>query len=515
MLRRLHRLRSVLGSSLVFRGAWPRHRSECRSGWRSGCHALSIGFLLLGALSAPPVAGQQGSGPANDVPRLEEGLKKRAAALRDRALGDEVAYRFVEELTTEVGARFAGTESDRRAVDWAVRKLEALGFDNVRAEAVQVPRWVRGHAKGEIVAPYPQPVALIALGGSDGTPDGGLEAEVLEVADLADLEARSAAEVQGKIVYISQRMRRTPDGTGYGEAVGKRVTGASKAAALGAVAVLIRSAGTDNNRFGHTGTMRYADGVRRIPAAALSNPDADTLSRQVASGKTVRFRLDLGARHLDPVMSANVIAEVVGREAPDEIVLLAAHLDSWDVGTGAHDDASGCGIVSAAAHLIAQMPQRPRRTLRVFLAANEEFGLSGARAYAERHADTLAQHVAAFESDLGGDRVRVMRSRVAPGALPLVEEIADLLAPLGIEYESNEARGGADLSPLRPHGVPLFDLSQDASRYFDLHHTENDTFDKIDPEQLAQNVAAYATLAYVLAEVEADFRPMPELEPRR
>ncbi len=475
--------------------------------------AAAPGAAAPGA--AAPGAAAPGAAAPNDAQGLDEDLKERASELRDRALGDEVAYLFVEQLTTEVGSRFAGTASDRRGVEWALRKLEALGFDNVRAEPVEVPRWVRGHARGEIVAPYPQAVALIALGGSDGTPDGGIEAEVLEVADMEDLATRDAAEVAGKIVFISQRMRRTPDGTGYGEAVGKRVTGASKAAALGAVAVLIRSAGTDYNRLGHTGTMRYADDGRRIPAAALSNPDADTLSRQMASGKTVRFRLDLGSRHLDPVMSANVIGEIVGREAPDEIVLLAAHLDSWDVGTGAVDDASGCGIITAAAHLIGQLPQRPRRTLRVFLAANEEFGLSGARAYAERHADTLAQHIAGFESDLGADRVRVMRSRVAPDAIPLVEDIAELLAPLGIEYENNEARGGADLSPLRPHGVPLFDLPQDASRYFDLHHTDNDTFDKIDPEQLAQNVAAYATLAYILAEVKEDFRPAPEFEPRR
>lgn len=460
--------------------------------------------VLSMVLLASPMAGQG----------LDEEMKRRAGELRDRALQDDLAYRFTEQLTTEVGARFAGSDGDRRGVEWAVRKLEALGFDNVRAEPVEVPRWVRGHARGEILAPFPQGVELIALGGSVGTAEGGLEAEVVEVADLEALGQLDASEVDGKIVFISQRMRRTDDGRGYGEAVGKRVRGAAAAAELGAAAVLIRSVGTDDNRLGHTGTMRYGEDGRRIPAAALSNPDADTLSRQVASGKTVRFRLDLGSRHLDPVMSANVIGEIVGREAPEDIVLLAAHLDSWDVGTGAVDDASGCGVITAAAHLIGQLDQRPRRTLRVFLAANEEFGLSGARAYGERYASAMEQHVAGFESDLGADRVRAFRSRVNDEALPLVMDIFELLEPLGIIYEGNEARGGADLLPLRTHGVPLFDLAQDASRYFDLHHTDNDTFDKIDPEQLAQNVAAYATLAWILAEVDEDFRPTPPFEPR-
>lgn len=480
-------------------------RADRRTTWR----ALGLSVLLLAVGSVGSIATAVAAEPPS--PGLDDALKERAAQLRDRALGDEVGYRFVEELTTEVGPRFAGTEGDRRGVEWAVRKLESLGFDKVRAEPVEVPRWVRGHAHGEIVAPYPQPVALIALGGSDGTPQGGIEAEVLEAVDLDALAALDVSQVEGRIVFISQRMQRTPDGTGYGNAVGKRVIGASKAAELGAVAVLIRSAGTDNNRHGHTGTMRYADGVRRIPAAALSNPDADILSRQVASGKVVRFRLDLGARNLDPVMSASVIGEITGREKPDEIVLLAAHLDSWDVGTGAVDDGAGCAIITAAARLIGQLPEKPRRTIRVFLAANEEFGISGARAYAEKYGDTVAQHIAGFESDLGADRVRVLRSRVSPEALPWVEDVAELLAPLGIEYENNEAYGGADLSPLRPLGVPLFDLSQDASRYFDLHHTENDTFDKIDPEQLAQNIAAYATLAYVLAEGDMELRPVPEV----
>lgn len=468
--------------------------------------AACVVLFGIGNVVAAQDAASNGDGT------VDTAIIERAAELRDRALEDDLAYRFVSQLTTEVGHRFAGSDGDRRGVAWAWAKLEELGFENVRGEPVEVPRWIRGEAHGWIVAPFPQEVKLIALGGSVGTEHGGIEAEILQVDDLDALEALDAAQVEGKIVFIRQRMERTHDGTGYRNAVGKRVRGAAVAAERGAAAVLIRSVGTDNDRIGHTGTMRYAEDGRRIPAVALSNPDADTLERVVASGKPVRFRLDLTSRHLDPVMSANVIGEIVGREAPEEIVLLACHLDSWDVGTGAVDDGSGCGTVTAAAYLIGQLPQKPRRTIRVLLAANEEFGLSGARAYGEQHKDALAQHIAGVESDLGADNVITMRSKVSEETLPVVQQIAQLLEPLGVEYEGNTARGGADLRPLRENDVPLFDLQQDASRYFDLHHTDNDTLDKIDPEQHAQNVAAFVALAYVVADSEVDFRPVPSAE---
>ncbi len=431
-----------------------------------------------------------------------------AAALRDQALRDSDAYGFIAGLTTEVGPRPAGSVNDRKAVAWATKKLREMGLE-ARTEEVTVPHWVRGKAAGRIVAPYPHHVELVALGGSVGTPEGGIVAEVIEVEGITELEALAPADVAGKIVFFNRRMQRHPEGAGYRPAVEARGSGPAKAAPLGAVAVLIRSAGTSTHRFGHTGGTRYLDDVKRIPAAALSNTDADLLAAQIASGKPVRFHLELGCRTLPDEISANVIGEVRGREKPEEIVLLAAHLDSWDLGTGAIDDGAGCAIVSEAARLIAALPRAPRRTIRVFLAANEEFGLSGARAYGALHADELVRHTAAIESDLGVGKVSVFRSLVAEDRMPLVRDIAQLLAPLGITHTETPAFGGADLRPLRPARVPFFDLPQDATHYFDYHHTADDTLDKLSAEDLKQNVAAYVTLAYVLAETDQSLGRAP------
>jgi len=445
-----------------------------------------------------------------------------AAALRDSAMQGTRAFEIVRSLTLETGPRPAGSAGDRAAVEWGVRKLKELGFQNVRAEKVTVPHWVRGAESGEIVSPWPQPVILAALGGSVGTPEGGIEAEVVQVPDVAALEgmdAVTAARVKGKIVFINRRMERAKDGSGYGPAVAGRGRGAIAAGKLGAAAVLIRSVGTDNNRTPHTGAMRYEDGVPRIPAAALSNPDADTLEGQLGiaekSGKPVVFRLKLGAHLLPDGESANVIGEIPGREKPEEIVLLGGHLDSWDLGTGAIDDGAGCAIMIEAARRIGELPQHPRRTVRVILFANEEFGLSGGRAYAEKYAADLPRHILAGESDFGSGRVWQADSRVAPEALPLFDEIAKLLAPIGVERGDNESGGGADLSPLAPAGVPVVGLSQDGTWYFDWHHTANDTLDKIDARDLDQNVAAWAALAYAVAEMPGNFGKAPEPAPRR
>lgn len=485
---------------------------------RSYLVIASVLILSTAVVGAWTLRADDSSGPGFGTITPE--VAATAAALRDRALGDARAWSFVEGLTVEVGPRFAGTAADRRAVEWARTTLESWQLDNVRSEPVTVPRWQRGDAAGEILAPYPQPVVLVALGGSVGTPEQGIDAEVLRVGSLAELDALADEGAAGKIVFVDERMQRSRDGRGYGAAVAKRVAGASLAAKKGAAALLIRSAGTSSSRIAHTGTMRYEDGVRRIPAAALSNADADLLAAQIARGKTARFRLRLGARDAGEAESANVIAEVIGREKPDEIIVLAAHLDSWDVGTGAVDDGAGCAIMAAAAKLIAELPRRPRRTIRVLLTANEEFGLSGALAYGERYADAMDQHVAGLEADFGSGRVWVMRSGLdaaaSPHATGFAEDAARLLAPLGIELEDGPAFGGADLRPLRQAGVPVFDLSQDGSLYFDVHHTIDDTLDKVDPEALAQNVAAYATLAYLIADFAGDLgRAQVPPPPRR
>lgn len=467
----------------------------------------SLAVLLLSLLA--PAAACLAAEPAAS-PGLSEAIRSTSASLRDAAMKGTRAYDLVRSLTTEVGPRPAGSEGDRRAVEWALRTMRELGFQNVRAEKVPVPHWEIGEGKGEITAPWPQPVVLVALGGSIGTPEGGIEAEVVEAPSVQDLEKMDPARVEGRIVFISKRMERRRDGSGYGQAVGGRSRGAIVAGRLGAAALIIRSVGTDNNRTPHTGAMRYEEGVPRIPAAALSNPDADLLEAQLRSGKPVRFRLTLNSRYLPETESANVIGEIPGREKPEEVVLLGCHLDSWHLGTGAVDDAAGCAIVMEAARRVGELKQRPRRTIRVVLYANEEFGLSGARGYAEKYAGDLSRHVLAGEADFGAGRVLSIDSAVDPAALPLFDEIARLVAPLGIERGTNEAGGGADLSTLHPARVPMVDLNQDATHYFDWHHTANDTLDKVDPKDLDQNVAAWAAVAYAVAEVERDFGRSPE-----
>lgn len=471
---------------------------------------MPLSFAVRGPLASALLLLSAGACLAQ-APAVPDAVRATATTLHKEALAGTQAFDIVRGLTVEAGPRLAGSKGDAAAVVWGVRTLKELGFSNVRAEKVTVPHWERGAESGEITAPYPQPVVLAALGGSVGTPEAGITAPVIEVAGLDALAGIDPATVKGKIVFFNTRMERTKDGSGYGRAVGVRGAGASRAAKLGAVAVLIRSIGTDNNRTPHTGAMRYEEGVERIPAAALSNPDADLLAAQVATGKPVTFRLKLGARYFPDAESANVIGEIPGREKPEEIVLLGCHLDSWDLGTGAVDDGAGCAIMIEAARRIGKLPQKPRRTVRVVLFANEEFGLSGARAYAAAHQAELAKHVLAGESDFGSGRVWRIASRVDPAALPVIAALAGLL---GVEQGNNEAGGGADLGPLRPGRVPVVSLAQDGTYYFDLHHTANDTLDKIDPQDLDQNVASWAAVAYVAAEMAGDFGRAPEGQPR-
>ena len=428
-----------------------------------------------------------------------------AGALRDRALSGTSAYEHVTSLVTEVGPRSAGSSGDAAAVRWALNKLGSLGFSQVRSQDVLVPRWVRGHAEVTLAGPNAQSLVAVALGGSVGTSDEGVEAQVLEVASLDALNALPATTVGGKIVFINQRMERTRDGAGYGATVRNRAEGPSAAGHLGAAALLIRSVGTSDQRHGHTGSLNYRVDAPRIPALALSNPDADQLARWLKPGKPVRVRVKSTARELPSSWSANVIGEIPGSERPNEVVLLGAHLDSWDLGQGAIDDGAGVAIVVEAARLIGRLERKPARTVRVVLFVNEEFGLSGAREYARLVGDEAARHVLAVEADLGAGAVWRIQSKVAPDAVPAVDAIREALKPLALEAGNNEARGGSDLRPLHALGVPILDLSQDATNYFDVHHTVNDTLLQIDPKTLNQVVAAYAVTAYLAASKNGDF----------
>jgi Zn-dependent M28 family amino/carboxypeptidase len=372
-----------------------------------------------------------------------------------------------------------------------------------------VPRWIRGEARAEITAPWPQTLAVAALGGSIATPAEGIEAEVVPVTTLDELKAQPRERIAGRIVFFTARMERSRDGGGYGKTVPPRGSGAAEAAKLGAVAMVMRPAGTSTSRTPHTGAQRYADGIPPIPAFALSNPDADLLEQQLASGQTVRLKLSNTSRWDGEAQSANVIGEIPGRSHKDEVIVLGAHLDSWDLGTGAHDDATGVGIITAAAKLIADSKHRPKRTIRVVFYANEEFGLSGAKAYAAKYQDTIDKHVLGLESDLGAFRPYGLTARVAPDKLPLARTIQSVLEPLGVAYLGTEASGGADVGQLRPLGMPVMDVKTDAEPYFDLHHTANDTFDKVDPQLVRLNVAAFAVIAFLAAEAEGGFGRLP------
>ncbi len=462
---------------------------------------LLVLFAVI-ALALPAARARAASPAATTSRAFSEAQLAQARQLRERALADDRAYELLRSLTSQVGPRPAGSAGDARAVAWALERMRALGFANVHAEPVTVPHWVRGECSVETVSPWPQRLAAEALGGSIATPDGGIEADVVAVTNLDEMAQGDSTRFAGRIVFFSGRMERARDGSGYGRAVTVRGRGAIEAARRGALAVVIRSVGTDRNRLPHTGAMRYDPAFTRIPAVAISNPDADLLQDQLATGRTVRMRVRNTSRMADSTQSANVIGEIPGREKPGEVVVLGAHLDSWDLGTGAHDDGAGVAIMTAAARLIGDAPQRPRRTIRVVLFANEEFGLSGARAYAQVHASEAARHVFGMESDLGAFLPLGLRSRVTPEYLPAIHAMHSLLVPLGVEYRGNDASGDADVGQLVPLGVPVCDLDTDASDYFDLHHTANDTFDKVDPLLIRRNVACYAVLAWLAADLE-------------
>ncbi len=426
-------------------------------------------------------------------------------ALRDLALKDKTAYLITESLTTEVGPRLAGSNANDRAVRWAQHKLKTLGFKNIHLEPVSYPTWIRHSESAAIVFPFPQKLLVTALGFSVGTAKEGLTGTIVQFDSLAELEKADPESVKGKIVFISERMERFRDGRGYGKTVRARVMGASVAAEKGAIALVIRSVGTDNNRTPHTGLMHYKKGINKIPAAALSNPDADLLLHELERNKPVELFLRLDVEQGPQKTSYNVIGEIPGSTKADEIVAIGGHLDSWDLGTGAIDDASGVGITMAAAYLIGQLPEAPSRTIRVVLFANEETGLWGGKAYAKAHVSEISKQIIAGESDFGAGPVYQLDAAVKPEAWPAIVSMAKILQPLGITLGEKKAEGGPDFSPFHAQGLAVFDLKQDGTHYFDWHHTSNDTLDKIDPDEMAQNVAAFAVVVYLSAQYDGDF----------
>jgi len=422
-----------------------------------------------------------------------------AAKIIAHARADRGAYEKLAYLTDRIGNRLSGSASLDRAIEWATKTMKDEGFD-ARTERVMVPHWVRGHEEASLTAPVDRPLHMIGLGGSVGTPKGGITAQVIVVKSFDELDAK-AAQIKGNIVLFDVAMPAYSEtaGSGYGEVSTYRSKGPSRAAKHGAVATLMRSVTAHSLRLPHTGAMRYDDAQPKIPAAAITVEDSMLIARLAAQGPvTVKLRMD--AQMLPDVPSANVIGEIKGKDKPDEIVLIGGHIDSWDVGQGANDDGAGCVIMMQVLTTLKQLGLQPRRTIRVVLFTNEENGLRGGETYAKDHAAELSKHVLALEADSGSFAPRGFSVETKdPKAVERYAEIASLLGAINAT-RVRAGHSGADLMYMTPKGVTGLGLDVDGKTYFDTHHTEADTLDKVDPQTLADSVAAVAVLAYVAAD---------------
>jgi len=445
---------------------------------------LPFGLALAGAFAAGRV-------PADYQPEAQR--------LMHAATNSLFGFTRLATMCDTFGPRFTGSKNLESAIDWCLAEMKNDGFQNVRGEEVIVPRWVRGNESVELLSPRHRKLPMLGLGGSVGTPPGGITADVLVVTGFNDLKNR-VAEAKGRIVLFNVPF------TEYRETVIVRTQGAVHAARAGALASLIRSVGPFSMQTPHTGGMSYADGVKKIPHAALSLEDANMLSRMAARGEPIRVRLKMEARTLPDGISRNVIAEIPGREKPEEIVIVSGHIDSWDVGQGAMDDGGGCLAAWEAARLMFQLGLRPKRTVRVVLWTNEENGIRGAMSYAKRHEAALAKHTLAIESDSGVFQPSGFGFLGSGRGMEIIRGVGRLLDPIG---SGNIAKGcrGADVLKLVRGGVPVMHLEVDREKYFWFHHTDADTIDKLNPAEFNRCVAAMAVMAYVIAD-------LPETLPR-
>lgn len=452
-------------------------------------------FILATALFLLP---SQFPPPAVDVPRAPAPAwlapyQEPASRLIGAALASDEAWQRLAYIGDTFGNRLSGSPNLDAAIKWAVEEMQRDGLENVHTEAVKIPHWVRGKESLEIVGPIPQPLVMLGLGNSVGTPASGVEADLLILKSFEELDA-ARDRVRGRIVLFNVPF------TNYGETVKFRTAGPSRVAALGGVAMLVRSVGPAGLRTPHTGTLVYADGQPQIPAAAVTTEDAARLQRMVDRGTPVRLKLAMEAHVLPDADSANVVGEIRGRERPDEVVVIGGHFDSWDVGTGSTDDAGGCVVTWEALRLMKRLNLRPRRTVRVVLWTNEENGGRGGQGYRDRHQAELANHVMMMESDGGVFRPKGFGFTGSDAARARVRDIATLLA--GIQANGIAASGGGeDIGPSVAQGkIPALELDVDGS-YFLIHHTPADTIDKIDPMDVARSAAAVAVMTYVVAEM--------------
>jgi hypothetical protein len=439
-------------------------------------------------------------------PGLTDTYRETADRIIEAAMEDTEGFEKLAHLTTHIGHRLSGSETLERAIEWAYEGMREEKLDNVRKLPVQVPHWVRGRESARVIAPVEKPLAILGLGGSVATPEGPLTGSVVAVRSFEELAALGRDRVQGKIVLYAVPW------LGYGETVRYRASGASRASDLGAIAALVRSATGRSLYTPHTGSLRYDQGSTPIPAAAVTVEDAEWMARLTESGQEVRVELSMEARMLPDVESFNLVAEIAGREKPEEVVVMGGHFDSWDVGQGAHDDGAACMAAWQALTILRKLGLKPRRTLRVVLWTNEENGLRGARAYRDFLADDVSSHVAAIEMDGGAERpigfglgLRAGRKDASDEAY---EDALAILRPIGALLSSVEATeirrggGGADIGPLMDEGVPGLGLRTVGEHYFDWHHTEADTLDKVDPDNFRRAIALLAVMGFVLADME-------------
>jgi Zn-dependent M28 family amino/carboxypeptidase len=435
-----------------------------------------------------------------------------ASALRDKALLDRTAWDITEDLTTNIGPRIVGSPAMERAKDWGVAKLKALGFTDVKVEQFAKPSWTRGEESAWLVGPYPMKLDIVGLGRTVPTPPEGIEAEVALFRTYAEMIAAPEGSLKGKIAVITQPMVRTQDASGYGIAGISRRSGPQEAAKRGAVALLIRSISTSDSTVPHTGVTGFGEGVVTIPSAAMGVPEAEQLERLAKKGP-LRIKLKLASTTDANDVAWNISGEIKGSEKPDEVIVIGGHLDSWDVGTGALDDATGIGITTAAAKLIGDLPKHPKRTIRVVMWGSEESGGSS-EAYLEAHKGEVAKIILAGESDEGADNIFALKLPAGAQGSPFATTVSNVLLPLKINIAREVARsGGADISGLESAGVPSVEMRQDANRYFDYHHTMDDTLNKVRPNELAQNVAAWTSFIYLVAETDVDFRALKAAAP--
>ena len=469
-----------------------------------------MGFLRLFVfilIFVPAIAAQQppGSPTPTPVPLPSPTVKidrYRAAAARiiGAALTSDRAYSRLAHLTDHIGNRLSGSQNLERAIEWAVTEMKRDSLDNVRSEKVMVPHWVRGEESLEMLAPVPRKLQMLGLGNSVGTPAEGIAAEAVVVRDFAELD-RLGEQVRGKIVVYNAPY------VNYGVTVAYRLQGASRAARYGAVAALVRSITPVSLQTPHTGAMSYDQNLPKIPVAAVTIEVAELLQRMNDRGDRPRLRLKMEAKFLPDAESANVIAELKGSEKPDEVILISAHYDSWDVGQGAHDDGGGCIVAWEAVRLLKELGLKPRRTIRVVLYTNEENGTRGGNAYHDAHRAEIAKHILAIESDSGVFRPEGFGlAETAPLQVRAnMQEIAKLLSGIGADQIAATG-GGSDIGPLMREGVVGASLDVEGAHYFDIHHTQADTLDKVNPRELALCVATMAVMAYVVADLPESFR---------